>query len=923
MSISNRARFCVALFAALVVSVSSTLAEEARICRYCEQAQQAALAADAPDSAPHYAPDRNADVLHIKLDVTPDFEHKTVAGTASITFKPIAKPLTELTLHGVHLNIHDVRSTHSIDDYSVTADDLTIVFRKPIAEGEEFKVDVDYDAEPSKGLYFRTSEMGYDSGDEQIWTQGEPHEARHWFPCFDYPNERSSTEIICHVPKGMTVLSNGVRLGEEVDAESDTKAVHWRQDKPHANYLICLVAGYLDKLEKKHGDIPLSFYTPPSYSQHAANSFRDTADIMAFFEEEIGVPFPWDKYAQVAVLDFHWGGMENTSLTTLTTGTIFSEETENIESSRGLDAHEMAHQWFGDYVTCKDWSHLWLNEGFATYYAHLHAEHQFGRDALLYGMYRDAERRVLPKAKDHRPIVYKDYKNPGEQFDHRAYPKGSWVLHMLRSQLGPDLYRQCIRTYLEKHALSSVVSEELNSTIEEVTGRSFDRFFDQWVFHPGNPDLKVSYRWLPAEKLAKVTVEQLQSDEHGVMVFQFPTAIRFIGQGETVDHEVEISQRKHEFFVPLKSKPEIVRFDPEYTVLASVNFRKNDGMLLKQLANDEDVIGRLRAIEALKKRKTQAAIKALTECLNNDPFHGVRRAAASALQDIGEDDGFLALSDSLDQQDARVRLHVVEQLARFYSSDARDVLLRVVETEKNPAVSAAAIKGLGRYSGEEVEQRLLAALETDTFGQRTMMAAVSAIGDHKSPEFGEKLMGAIEQRERELSSWQMSRALRVLSELEYPRKRRAAVREFVGSYLEHPKTGIQVAAVRALGELGNKASARVLNALANSSRQDRVVDAAKEAAKKIDQRTSTKVTDLKDSLNKLRERQEELEDQIDDLQAMVAARGKQKDDRDVADADKPQKVDSQVSVKDAVSGQQSATSGRASAVRESRGEPQK
>ena len=147
-----------------------------------------------------------------------------------------------------------------------------------------------------------------------------------------------------------------------------------------------------------------------------------------------------DEHAQAAP-DFVAGGMENTTLTTLTHRTIFDEATENIRTTRTLDAHEMAHQWFGDYVTCKDWSHLWLNEGFATYYAHLYEGHKFGRDALLYGLYRDAKNRVLTRAKDTKPIVYKAYNQVREQFDYRAYPKGSWVLHMLRSRLGKDLYR--------------------------------------------------------------------------------------------------------------------------------------------------------------------------------------------------------------------------------------------------------------------------------------------------------------------------------------------------------------------------------------------------------------------------------------------------------------------------------------------------
>ncbi|CAN0348094.1 unnamed protein product, partial [Ectocarpus sp. 4 AP-2014] len=289
--------------------------------------------------------------------------------------------------------------------------------------GEEVSVAITYTAEPKKGLYFRTADMGYPEGEDHVWSQGETHEAPHWFPCFDYPNERSTTEVICHVPADMTVLSNGTRLGSKTDAETGLKKVHWLQGKPHVNYLVCLCAGHFAKLTGESNGVPLAFYTQPSVAKEAANSFQDTAAILAFYEEEIGVKYPWAKYDQVTILDYYWGGMENTSLTTLTNETVFDESTENIRSSRGLDAHELAHQWFGDYVTCKDWSHLWLNEGFATFYTHLYNGHKLGRDEMLYGLYRDATERVLPGSKKNTsPIVWRRYNEAWDQFDFRAYP---------------------------------------------------------------------------------------------------------------------------------------------------------------------------------------------------------------------------------------------------------------------------------------------------------------------------------------------------------------------------------------------------------------------------------------------------------------------------------------------------------------------
>src|SRR5438093_213809 len=387
------------------------------------------------DSPEHrkYAPDREIDILHLTLDVTPDFKQRTIAAKATLKFKPIAKPFQELKLDAVDLAVESLTATEKILGYQVTDKQIMVTFEQPIPPDKEASVTITYRAEPASGLYFRTPEMGYKEGDTHLFSQGEEIEARHWYPCFDSPNEKFTSEMICHVPDGMTVVSNGRLVAEEKDANG-LVAVRWLQDKPHVNYLVSLVAGYFKKVEDKYKDVPLAFYTRPSEINEAPNSFRDTKDIMAFFEQEIGVPYPWAKYAQVCVNDFVAGGMENTSATTLTDSTLFSSATENIRNSQGLVAHEMAHQWFGDYVTCKDWSHVWLNESFATYYETLFNGHKNGRDDMLYELY--GRTRQITGLTNVNAIVRRTYDSPTEMFDYLAYPKGGWVLHMLRAQLG-------------------------------------------------------------------------------------------------------------------------------------------------------------------------------------------------------------------------------------------------------------------------------------------------------------------------------------------------------------------------------------------------------------------------------------------------------------------------------------------------------
>ena len=868
--------------AAVALSIPSALAvEHAEVCRYCRHAAAGAAVVEHVVPKPgerKYAPDRQVDVRHIKLDVTPDFDDRTVSGTATLRFVPIAEPLASLRLDAVNLDVREVRSKEKIRDWSAGRAELTVVFDPPLPVGEEAAIEVEYSAEPKEGLYFRTKAMGFPESDAHVWTQGETHEARHWFPCFDYPNERSSTEIICHVPKDMTVVSNGRLVEESDDEDGDLKTFHWQQEKPHVSYLICFVAGRLEKLEGRHGDVPLAFYSQPSKAEHAAEAFLDTADIMAFFDEEIGVPYPWDKYDQATIADFMWGGMENTTITTLTQRTIHAPEVENVQDyrTRTLNAHEMAHQWFGDYVTCKDWSHLWLNEGFATFYAHLYEGHKFGRDDLLYGLYIDARDEIFldENKDDKRPIVYREYDVPSEQFDFRNYPKASWVLHMLRSQLGEELYREAIHTYLERHALSEVETEDLREVFEELSGKPLDRFFDQWLYHGGQPELKVTYRWRGKEQLAQITVEQTQETGDDVLLFEFPTKLRFVVDGEIIDEAVEIKERKHDFFVRLPDEPQIVRFDPDYSVLAKIDFKLSDAQLKAQLKDKSDAMGRVLACEGLAERDAKSVVAALRAALEEDSFFGVREAAAAALRKIGTDEAAAALAGAWQQDDARVRLRVVDELGKCYRDAANEQLLEIAAEEKNPAVRAAAIRGLGKFQGEKTVAAVREALDSKAFNNEPVVAAFMAIRDLGDRSLAADLMNTLREREQAIDPRDFAEGMITLAQVSQRGRGRDRAFEFFKSYLDHPRVPLRTAAVRALGELGDARARPLLEAYAANAGA-RVAPTAKAALEQLTKAAPlapTEVGELRRELRELRASQDKLQKAVDDLKSKSTAK---------------------------------------------------
>lgn len=783
-----------------------------------------------PDSPDHlkYAPDREVRILHLALDVTPDFKQRTIEGTAVTRFQPIAKPVRELKFDAVDLAVHSVRSTEKIQAYQVTDKQIIVTFAEPIPPDRQASVTIVYHAEPKRGLYFRTPDMGYKEGDTHLFSQGEEIEARHWYPCFDSPNEIFTSEITCHVPAGMTVLSNGRLVSEQTDPATGLVAVHWSQDKPHANYLITLVAGYFRKVEDKYKDIPLAFYTPPSEFNEASNSFRDTRDIMAFYEQEIGVPYPWAKYDQVCVNDFVAGGMENTSCTTLTDWTLFTPATENIRDSRSLVAHEMAHQWFGDLVTCKDWSQIWLNEGFATYYESLYEGHKNGRDAMLYELYQRA-RQITGMPNDTKAIVRRDYNQPGDMFNYLAYPKGGWVLHMLRSQLGDDLYRRCIKTYVERHEHGNVTTEDLRAVIEELSGRSYDQFFNQWVYHAHNPELEVNYSWDEETKLAKVSIRQVQKLSDNVLLFSFPLTIRFKGGFGTVDRSIQVKNREEDFYFPLDAAPKVVRLDPDYTLLAKITFHVPTAMLYAELADQTDVIGRLLAIEQLRTKTDHAAIAHLKKALNSDGFYGVRIQAARALRSIHTEEALEALLASTQQDDARVRLQVASNIGDFYTDSSYDFAAKSLQAEKNPAIVAEDIRALGGYAKPEVRETLLHYLNSESYREELAAAAIAAMRLQDDPGYVAPLREALTKREAAFPTRVFAQALGTLAYLARNEESRADIREFLTRYVNDQRQRVQIAALNSLGTLGDPKAIAVLEKFATASEQDRVQTAAQRA----------------------------------------------------------------------------------------------
>ncbi|MBI3471860.1 MAG: M1 family metallopeptidase, partial [Candidatus Solibacter usitatus] len=517
-----------------------------------------------------YARDRTFDLQHVKLDIALDPKARLVSGSATLRLAPLNDGLAEVALDSVGLTIEAVTRDRRPLAFRTTAEQLLISLDRAAPAGTPLELEIRYVARPRKGLYF---------GERYAWSQGFPESQRHWFPVYDFPNDKATSELVVRAPAGWDVVSNG-RLIEARDG-----VYHWLQDKPHSTYLISLAAGEFDRREESFHGIPLRYYVPRGQAANIPVSFGRTASAMEFFTTRIG-SYPWDQFAQVVVPENLYGGMENTSAVTYSPAVLISPElVEDYQVSGDIViAHELAHQWFGDLVSAEDFRGLWLSEGFATYFANLWSEHRHGAGLAAWERFRLARRITDSPAMQKYPLL----RRPNDQGDPVGllYSKGAWVLHMVRSQLGDTLFWKAIRRYVADYRFQNVRTADLLKAIAAATGRNLEWLFDQYVYEPGHPEFEVRWRW---DGRVHVFVRQQ------ARIFRLPVDIELDGRR----HRIQVTREAEEFALEAPAKPRLVLFDPDHSLLKKLTFAKETAEWVDQLEHAPRTINRLEAIQAL------------------------------------------------------------------------------------------------------------------------------------------------------------------------------------------------------------------------------------------------------------------------------------------------------------------------------------
>ena len=573
--------------------------------------------------------------------------------------------------------------------FTTKGDTLSITLDRAYSPGDTLELAIEYSGAPEHGLHFVMPDPAYPEKTLAIWTQGEAEDTHHWLPCYDYPNDRATSEMIVTVEKPLFVLSNGV-LVETRPKDDKSATYHWKMDVPHVSYLISLAVADYSIYHDKVGDLPVDYYVAKRVNEATARRFLGkTPRMIVFFNEKTGRDYPYVKYAQSVMPEFG-GGMENISATTMTDAAL-KDEIEALEGdSDGLVAHELAHQWFGDLLTCKDWSHLWLNEGFASYFDPLFTEHDRGEDAFRIEM-NNVLRSYLDSDKGYRrPIVETRYESSNDMFDGVTYAKGSCVLHTLRGLLGDEAWWKGIRRYVSAHQLQVVETDDFRKAMEAASGKDLKWFFDQWVYKAGHPELKIRWHYEDADKTVRVHVQQTQKVDDQTPLFRLPTTLAITESvGNTREIPIVIDGASQEFVIPCESRPKMVQVDPEGWLIKVVDFEKPPAENQFQLENASSVLSRLEAARALavEARTNSAIARSLARAWKREKDVTARREMVELLSN-GQETFRSALLDAARDPEARVRVAAIGGLAKLGRDDTTESILRSAWSNTREAYGA-------------------------------------------------------------------------------------------------------------------------------------------------------------------------------------------------------------------------------------------
>ena len=652
------------------------------------------------------------DLVHTKLEVKPDFNKSYLYGKAWLTLHPHFYPTDSLTLDAKGMELKTVAiiksGKHVPLKYEYNDDHhLRIKLDKTYRSNENYTIYIDYVAKPDeyqekygtddflgiKGMYFIDPKGEDPEKPTQIWTQGETESSSVWFPTIDKTNQKTTQELTVTVDNKYVTLSNGKLVTQKKNTDG-TRTDYWKMDLPHAPYLFFLGVGDYAVVKDTWRGKEVNYYVEPEYASVAKKIFGNTPEMMEYFSKITGVPYPWVKYSQITGRDYVAGAMENT------TATIHQESAQqdarelvdgnNWESTI---AHELFHQWFGDYVTTESWSNLTLNESFADYSQTLWEEYKNGKDAGDAENYQGAQG-YLQSGSDTKDLVRFYYSDKEDMFDQVSYQKGGRILHMLRNLVGDSAFFKSLNLYLTTNKFKSAEAHQLRLAFEEVTGRDLNWFFNQWYFGSGHPSVTIDYVYDDAAGKVNVIITQTQKSGK---LFILPVAVDIYNGATKVRHTVWAKNAVDTFIFNYSKRPDLVNVDGDKILL----WMKKDNKTLENFIHQYKYAGkyldRLEAIQfAAQKQNDPKAIDLLKTALK-DKYHGLRNAAIYSL-DLSNENVKQATETVLadlakNDKKSTVRANAIGQLGQLKKKEYAS-LFKTATNDSSYSVSGNALNAL-------------------------------------------------------------------------------------------------------------------------------------------------------------------------------------------------------------------------------------
>jgi len=684
---------------------------------------------DFSKKAENFERSRAYDAIHYRIKLKLDLDQKSFAGETVITLTALKEGLDACVLDAEEFNVTSVVSDWGEPlNFEQSAKELLVRLPKPYKFGETFSFTCSYRGrDPKIGLRFYEETP---ANPKLVASDSWPDHVHHWFPCFDFPNDKVTNELIATVKSGLKVASNGRLVSVTEDKAAGTITFHWVQELPHSTYLIFFAAAPYTVVHDSYKTIPVNYWVYPQDEKKALTTYAKTPKMIEFFNRIFGYDYPWAKYDQVSVP--FGGGAESTTATAMGHRIMIDEKAEQDYSTIGIVSHELAHQWWGDLITLRTWAHAWMNESFGTYSDYLYYRHEKGDDEGAVNLLGKLNSYLREARTDYiRPIVTDHYDRPQDVFDSHSYPKGALVLHMLRNLVGDEPFFKTLSYFLHRYEFDAVDTQDFIRAVKTVTGQNLDWFFDQWVFKPGHPVFDIRSEWNEAGKTIKLKVTQVQDFSRGVPVFKMPASVKIVTPKGQDTKTVWIREKEETFEFSAEQKPYLVRFDEGNNLLMEYTFTKDLDELIYQLKND-DVRGRMWAASELVKFKDDPKVfQSLSACALKDPFWAVRRSAIETLGKIQARDVPAVLKKACLDERSAVRAAALVALGDRKNRSFIEFYKERFQKDTSYLVQAEALRALGKTGDPAVIPFLENAASQPSHNNVFKTAAESARKDVK------------------------------------------------------------------------------------------------------------------------------------------------------------------------------------------------